>query len=205
MGDDISLRCTCGTVRGVLRNATSSTVNRLSCHCDDCQTYAHYLNRADDVLDEWGGTEVFQTCPDQVEFTQGWDSVAAVRQAPKGAVRFYTDCCKTPIGNCSGTPKLPFVGLVHSFLAFDGSPDDVVGPSRGHFQCNHAKGDTSKLDAHRKFPLRVMLRFGSRMLWWRLNGRWKTNPFFDADAKPAAPVTQLTKEQRNALREVANV
>lgn len=37
-------------------NAAPATVNRVICHCDDCQAFAHHLRRAD-LLDAHGGPD----------------------------------------------------------------------------------------------------------------------------------------------------
>ena len=42
-----------------MTNASSTTVNRVVCYCDDCQAFLHYLKRAD-LLDAHGGTDIVQ-------------------------------------------------------------------------------------------------------------------------------------------------
>ena len=95
----VPLACSCGAVRGVLRNANARNGSRLVCMCDDCQTYAHHLGRAGDILDAHGGTEVYQTYPARLGFTQGSEPVRCLRLSPKGLMRWHTGCCRTPIGN----------------------------------------------------------------------------------------------------------
>ena len=65
---ELALRCRCGTVRGVARDVAPSTVNHCFCYCDDCQAFAHFLGRADDVLDAYGGTEITQMSQANVGF-----------------------------------------------------------------------------------------------------------------------------------------
>ena len=48
---DMPIRCRCGAVRGVVRGMAPSRTNRVICHCDDCQAFAHFLEQADEVLD----------------------------------------------------------------------------------------------------------------------------------------------------------
>ena len=78
------MRCSCGTVRGVARDVAPSTVNHCFCYCDDCQAFAHFLGRADEILDAHGGTEITQMSQANVVFTAGADKIAAMRLAPKG-------------------------------------------------------------------------------------------------------------------------
>ena len=66
-------------MRGVARDVAPSTVNHCFCYCDDCQAFAHFLGRADDVLDAHGGTEITQMSQANVGFTAGADKVAAMR------------------------------------------------------------------------------------------------------------------------------
>src|SRR5262245_25612243 len=99
MPDDLAIRCDCGAVRGVARGVSGERGNRVVCYCDDCQSFAHVLERSEDTLDAHGGTEIFQMSPAQLEFTAGADRLACLRLTPKGLLRWYASCCRTPIGN----------------------------------------------------------------------------------------------------------
>jgi hypothetical protein len=57
------LQCRCGTVKAVVNDPRSA--NRVICHCKDCQAFAHFLGRVNDVLDERGGSNVIRTCLEQ--------------------------------------------------------------------------------------------------------------------------------------------
>ena len=50
---DLPLRCSCGAWRGVLREVTPGSDNRVVCYCDDCQSIAHSLGRAPEILDAY--------------------------------------------------------------------------------------------------------------------------------------------------------
>jgi hypothetical protein len=43
-----SLQCRCGTLKG--RVCRSHVANRCVCYCRDCQAFAHFLGRADEIL-----------------------------------------------------------------------------------------------------------------------------------------------------------
>ena len=51
MTQDLEVRCECGKLRGMATDLEPASVNRAVCYCDDCQSFAHFLGRADDVLD----------------------------------------------------------------------------------------------------------------------------------------------------------
>jgi hypothetical protein len=52
---DVPLRCRCGRMRGVANEVASNAGFRFICYCQDCQTFARFLERPD-VLDAAGGT-----------------------------------------------------------------------------------------------------------------------------------------------------
>ncbi|HVJ30013.1 MAG TPA: DUF6151 family protein, partial [Gammaproteobacteria bacterium] len=79
---ELPLRCQCGAVRGVVRDALPRKVNHCFCYCDDCQAFVHFLGRADDILDAHGGTELTQMSQANVRFTAGIDKIAAMRLTP---------------------------------------------------------------------------------------------------------------------------
>ena len=57
---EVLLKCGCGAVRGVASNVTANSGTRIVCCCDDCQAFARYLDCENTVLDEYGGTDIFQ-------------------------------------------------------------------------------------------------------------------------------------------------
>jgi hypothetical protein len=134
---DLPLRCRCGTVRGVARDAAPSKTNHCFCYCDDCQAFVHFLGRADDIFDAHGGTEITQMSQANVGFTAGMDKIAAMRLTPYGLIRWYASCCGTPIGNTLGTSAMPFIGVIHAFID---APSAALGPIRGRGWAKSAKG-----------------------------------------------------------------
>ena len=97
---DLPLRCRCGNVRGVAIEVAPSAGFRFVCYCQDCQVFAHFLERPD-VLDAAGGTDIFQMPTGRVQLSAGTDAVRCLRLSRK-VFRWYTDCCRTPIGNTAG-------------------------------------------------------------------------------------------------------
>ena len=97
---DLLLRCRCGHVRGVASEVAPYAGFRVVCYCQDCQAFARFLERPD-VLDAAGGTEIFQMPTGRVRLTAGTDAVRCLHFSKK-VFRWYTDCCRTPIGNTAG-------------------------------------------------------------------------------------------------------
>ncbi len=203
MATDLTIRCACGALTGVARGLSPKAGNRLACYCDDCQAFARFLGRADTVLDPCGGTDVFQTSPARVAFGCGADRLACVRLTPKGLLRWYADCCRTPIGNTPARPGLPFVGLVHACLgaATDGTPRDaVLGPVRGQVFLRFARGDVRTLGPVKGGVLRHVPRVAKVIVGARLRGDHKRTPFFDpATGAPAVTPLVLGEAERAAV------
>jgi hypothetical protein len=171
------VRCQCGTIQGSVANPGNA--NHCVCYCRDCQAFAHFLGKADTVLDERGGSEIIQVPPKNLTFSQGQEALACMRLTEKGLLRWYAACCNTPIGNTLMTPKISFVGLVHNCLESSArSLDDSFGPVRARVNPKGAKGDP-KPEVVGQGP--VIWWFITRVLTARLNGDYKLNPLFHAD------------------------
>jgi hypothetical protein len=198
-GTELALRCRCGTVRGVARGVTPSSINHCFCYCDDCQAFAHFLGRADDVLDAHGGTEIVQMSQGNVSFTAGADKVAAITLTPKGLVRWYASCCRTPIGNTMGSSALPFIGVIRA--AID-APQATLGPIRGRGYAKSAKGGRAAVPKDGLPELVMVARVFAKLIGWRLRGDHKRSPLFDAaTGRPLAQAHVLTPSEREALRQ----
>ncbi len=199
----VSLRCRCGTFRGVV-DVNPSRGTRLVCYCDDCQAYGHFLGR-NDVLDARGGTDIFQTWPSRVRITQGAEQLRCMRLSEKGLHRWYAGCCRTPIGNTAGTARMPFVGVVHTIMDHEGdgqTRDEAVGPLRAKTQGRFAIGGVPP-DAHPTAPPGVIFHAIGVMLRGFLTGAHRPSPFFDAATKrPVVEPTVLSAEERERLRKL---
>ena len=203
MSTELELRCACGTVRGVVAEASASTINRAVCYCDDCQTFARFLER-DDVMNAQGGTDIVQVAPSRLRFVAGQDQLRAVRLSPKGLLRWYTACCKTPAGNMLPSARSPFVGIPTRFVVPQGSAlDAAVGPSRGGLHGRFAIGGCPEGVAP-KVGLGLMVRSVGWFLGNVVRGRHTPSPFWTASGEPVAKPTVLTLEQRTELRQAGD-
>lgn len=196
------LQCRCGTLKGVVQDPRGG--NHAICWCRDCQAFAHFLGRADEILDERGGSEIIQVLPRNVVFTQGADALACMRLSPKGLVRWYAGCCKTPVGNTLATPKMSFIGLVHTCLreapsgAGDKSLDEVFGPVRCWVNPDGAKGEPKPKQAGLG---RTLGWFFGTVMRARFNGDYRKTPFFDvATGQPVVTPRVLSEAERAELK-----
>ena len=195
---DLPLRCRCGAVRGVARDAVPSKINHCFCYCDDCQAFAHYLGRANDVLDAHGGTEITQMSPANVKLTAGTDKIAAIRLTEKGLVRWYASCCNTPIGNTMAASGVPFIGVVRAFMA---APSNALGPIRGRGFAKSAKGGRAAVPKDGLPDLLMVARVLAKLLRWRFRGDHKRSELFDAaTGKPLVEPRVLGAAEREDLR-----
>jgi hypothetical protein len=197
-GNNVELRCRCGTVRGNAAGIAPRSVNRAVCYCDDCQAFAHHLGRPD-LLNAIGGSDIVQLAPASLRIEQGRDRMAGVTLTPKGLFRWYATCCNTPLGN-TVSPAIPFVGvLVSSFDLGARTPDQAFGEPIGAIKGEYATGEPPA--GSRGIRLPIMLRSIAKVLSWRLTDKAWPHPFFDrVSGKPIYPVTVLSPEQREALR-----
>lgn len=203
---EVRLRCTCGKVRGVARAVSPNSGVRAVCMCIDCQTYAHAIGRSSDVLDKNGGTEVFQLALGQVEIQEGTEQLRCLRLGPKGAMRWYTECCKTPAGNCASSARIAVVGIPHLFMDHGpdaGARDRDLGPVLGRVQGQYGPGQLPP-GTHPKFPLSMVLRAMRIVARAHLLGLVKPSPFFDERGQPAVTPRVLSKDERARFREMCS-
>lgn len=181
------IRCRCGALTGTL--AAEAWTNRLICYCDDCQAFARQLERADDVLDSHGGSDIVQTGPSYVAFSAGQEHLACLRLTSRGLLRWYAACCRTPIGNTPANPRFAFVGLLHVALGDRARLDEAFGPPRMHVHTRFAQGDP-RPDAVISVPRIAAMMY--RVAAARVSGRYRRTPFFDAAGAPLAAPEVVT-------------
>jgi hypothetical protein len=182
---DIGLQCHCGQVQGIARDVTSQSGTRLICHCKDCQTFANYLAGDGGILDEFGGTDIYQLAPARLSITRGDEHLRCLRLSPKGLLRCYTGCCRTPVGNAVSA-AVPFIGIPRPFMTDDGGLDDATGPVRYYVQGKDAPRERPGQPIHPGFPPRMLARMMLKMLAAKLVGKARPSPLFDATGSPVS-------------------
>jgi Family of unknown function (DUF6151) len=189
------LQCRCGTLKGFVENPRAA--NRVICYCRDCQAFAYFLGRANDVLDGRGGSDVMHIVPKNITFTQGIEALACMRLTDKGMLRWYASCCNTPIGNTLATPGMSFIGLLHSCVETADKPlDEAFGAVRGWVNTKSAKGSPK--------PGQVVGPtigwFFTKVLRARFNGDYKHTPFFRAETgTPVVSPRVLSREEHASV------
>lgn len=136
------------------------------------------------MLDDCGGTEIFQMPQSQLTIQQGHDKLQSMRLTENGLLRWYTSCCNTPVGNTVNA-KMPFVGVIHTFIN-SADRDTVLGPVKAVIQTQYAKGEPDYPRHSANFPLSVTLRLVGQLLLWKLQGKQKPSVFFGDDGRPMA-------------------
>jgi hypothetical protein len=189
MPNDVEIRCACGQVRGIVHDVEPGEGNRGLCYCDDCQSFAHFLERADTILDARGGTSIFQISAARVEFTHGAEHLASMRLTPKGLLRWYAGCCRTPIGN-TFSAGMPAVGMIEQCLAAPKSVatlEDALGPVRFRVFTRFARlpkpasgaSGAPAIESSGWATTKAVLRMLGVVAGARLGGAARRSPFFD--------------------------
>jgi Family of unknown function (DUF6151) len=178
-------------MRGTASDVSPSNGFRFVCYCKDCQAFARFLARAD-VLDPAGGTDIFHMPPARMKLTDGADALRCVHISDR-VLRWYTDCCRTPIANTATGPRFPVVGVIHSFMdhAADGrSRDEALGPPRCRLYESSATGP---LPPNAPPPPSFGLFAGraTSLLGWWMRGLARPTPFFDERTKTPRAVPRL--------------
>lgn len=187
--NQFKLACDCGKVKGQIDNATARSGSRVVCCCSDCQAFAEHLKENNPLLDEFGGTDVYQTSQSQLTITSGQEYLRCIRLTPKGATRWYTDCCQTAIGNTLRA-NMPFVGVISSFWDKSENADQSLGPVRAYVQTQYARGEPSyphiaKKYIAKQFPIGIILRIMRKILIWKVRGMHTPSAFYQ-DNRPVS-------------------
>lgn len=190
------LQCQCGTIQGHVDARHSA--GRAVCYCRDCQAYARFLGRQDEMLNSQGGTEIIATLPSSVHFTAGEDKLVCMSLSDKGLLRWYASCCRTAIGNTPRDRKTSYVGLVRTCLAGKGTQlDEAFGPLKIALNTGSAQG---KVRSSPAAMLVGIVKIMKNVVGARLSGKYKENPFFRSDSgTPIKEPQNLTPAQQKAL------
>jgi hypothetical protein len=185
---------------------TAGNATRLACLCDDCQIYAHYLGRAAEMLDAYGGTDLSYTIQSRIELRAGQELLRAVRLSQAGLLRVYAGCCRTPVAHVP-SPKLAFVGIPHLFMRCGADPasrDALLGPLVRRFQGRFGRAPLPA-GAHLGTPVGPSVQALGRAVWHTACGRHQPSPFHAPASAggalaPAMATTVLSASEKGALR-----
>ncbi len=187
---DVGFSCDCGEVQGVLHDVTPKAGCHLICYCKDCRAFARRLGQAD-ALEPGGGSPLVQVLPARIEVTKGASHIACLRMSEKGLHRWYAACCKTPLANTTGSPRLPLAGMWRpNFQVLE-----PFGPVVTHGFTKMAMPGGPPKD---KGLLRMLGGLLKRTVSAYLTGKVRQNPFFNQDGTPIVAPTILTAAERTA-------
>ncbi|WP_373188292.1 DUF6151 family protein [Halopseudomonas sp.] len=80
MMDNLVLQCRCGQFKSRAININPEDGTRVICYRKDCQTFTHALKASAELLDEQGGTDIYQLPPALLHacnLHSGWNRFAA--------------------------------------------------------------------------------------------------------------------------------
>lgn len=191
------LRCRCGAIEGYI--ASPRLAGRAVCYCRDCQAFARFLGRPDQILDGQGGTDVVATLPRLVHFTRGIEQLRCMSLSGRGLLRWYAGCCRTPIGNTPRDPKLSYVGLVRTCLPGSASEFDAAfGAAKIAVNTRSGSGHVGSTPIATFFGV---LKIMKNVVGARLSRRYRDNPFFrPGTADPIVAPQVVTAAERRSLR-----
>ncbi|MFK7940886.1 MAG: DUF6151 family protein [Roseovarius sp.] len=190
--------CRCGQTKLKIAVPARSAGTHVRCYCVDCQTAANLYDNADDVLTPAGGTDIWQTTPDQIQITAGQEHLKILRLSPKGLLRWHAGCCNTPVMNTLPNLKIPFVGTVLR-QSQRAQHEAVYGPAICEAYTASARPGQRTPGKDRGFK-RAGAAVLRRMFLALVSGRAKHNPLRGPDGAPIAPIEVISRETRAAAR-----
>ena len=194
---ELPLRCRCGKVRGQVD--LDRAWARVTCCCMDCQSFARFLGTPG-ILDEAGGTDIVPMAPDALRFTAGFEQVACMTLGPKGLLRWYAACCRTPLANLPRDPKMFYCGLIVACLEDvpAGTLEARFGP-RGAAVVQTGSA-LAPVRSSRWRVFRSVLGIAPGVIGAWLRRRRVGAPFLDGAGRPIREPETITREQRQALQ-----
>lgn len=190
----MKLSCRCGQVQGEIDPRRAYT--RATCYCRDCRAYARWLG-GEGLMDAAGGADIVPMAPDGLRFTRGAEHLACMSLSPRGLLRWYAACCRTPLGNTPNDQKLFYLGVPVQCIA---EPSETVDAAFGpaHRIVLNTESATGPV---KSTPLAFAVggfHIFRHILAARLRGR-RNRTFFDDSGEPIRKPAVLDKAQREAL------
>ena len=176
MSDQLPFSCRCGSVRGRIEKATPREGDFVVCHCTDCQTFATRFDAGERVMDLNAGTPLYQSRCARVRIEQGLGEMRCVHLTEKPTLRWYAQCCDTPLFNTFATGKVPYVTTLVGNCD-EGLRTRLLGEPIGHLFVDDDPNDVGDV---RHLPMATLMRhFFIRMVKDILSGDRRRSPLFD--------------------------
>ena len=194
---ELPLSCQCGIVGARVLDAEPRSGDHIVCYCHDCRDFVRLLHKEDHILDRLGGTALFNFRFSRFALDRGADSLACLHMTDKPVLRWYAECCGTPMFNSYANARIPFFDVILA-NSTDRNAREALGDSVGNLFTTSATGDASHLAAMSLSGL--VLKVAPRVIRETLNGGRRRNPLFDADTlEPIARPRRLTASERSML------
>ena len=178
--------CACGNV--VAEVAPNGT--RLICYCASCQAFARHLGRSD-VLDAQGGSDLFQALPEDVVILKGVEHLDCLRLSEKGPLRWFTNCCSSPMCNTGARRALPLASFLVSGFTELGRLGPPIARVNRKTAIGHVEGEKGNWKT-------IVFKFIGRAIESYASLGFRHNPFFDKGGRPIAQPYLLDDEERKA-------
>jgi len=190
-----SIQCKCGKLKGYV-SMPEGLIHRSICYCKDCRDYTYVLGKSAETLDASGGSEIIAVSPKNIVFTQGMENLNCLSLSEKGLIRWYASCCNTPIGNTLRNFKISFTGLLHNCLEqSEQSIEQSFGPVTVWAFTKSANG---KVNTKAGISFMAILRVMKVLLLSRLNGSYKTTPFFITESGTPIKMPRIVSAEERA-------
>jgi hypothetical protein len=193
----LAFSCQCGRVTGHIERAIATEGDHIVCHCTDCRDLVRHLGQDARVLDQFGGTALFQSRCARVRLETGLDQLACLHMTTAKTLRWYAACCSSPLFNTYANGRVPYVTTI---LANCNAADirQLLGTPIGHLFTKEATSDASALPQLSMAGL--MRRFLVRMIKDMVSGDRRRSMLFDPQTlAPIATPRYLTAAEQQAL------
>ncbi|MFT4703684.1 MAG: hypothetical protein ACI81R_001376 [Bradymonadia bacterium] len=180
---NVPLSCRCGALKGAVGNTSTLPSRRIVCYCDDCRRASLHLEPSGALLDEGGGTDIWQVTPNAVTFSEGQEHLRLLRLSPKGLFRWYAGCCNTPLANTMSSPGFAFVGVPVNAIGGSDVAEAQIGPVQVGIYGKSATGPTCS-GTHESGSPKLLLGVVTQLISSRVRGHHRPSPFFDDAGAP---------------------
>jgi|TARA_R100000049_G_C1949772_1_gene96769 hypothetical protein len=196
-GSDLPFSCRCGSVEGVIAKASPRTGDFVVCHCTDCQAFANRFDSALRIMDGNAGTPLYQSRCARMRIEHGLGELRCLHLTDKPTLRWYAQCCGTPMFNTFRNGKIPYVTTLTGNCDA-GLRAHLLGEPIGHL---FVEDDPNDLGPVNRMPMsKLMRRFFVRMVKDILSGDRRRSPLFNS--RTLEPISTPTKPARDTLTNV---
>ncbi len=184
--------CRCGTVKGVIEKADPREGDFVVCHCTDCQAFAQRFDAADRVFGDHAGTLLYQSRCARMRVESGLGELRCLHLTDKPTLRWYAQCCDTPLFNSFKNGTIPYVTtLVGNCDAVERGR--LLGEPIGHL---FVDDDPTCTEPVRRMSMNALMRrFFVRMVKDTISGDRRRSALFDPQTlEPIAAPARPAKE-----------